>query len=168
LVPHGLALGRCLDCRLNELGEITHLIFEQSGEKDIRYVRCIGPMAIILAEDPITPASLPAVSSPTPPPAEHATSQQPEVPAPVISPPQSTAACAPPAEHEPPFPATNLPLTGRVLTCDITAADGTLLAYKGQIIDEALVEKAARMQRRVALVVHSRPALGDDDSTGSS
>ena len=49
-------------------------------------------------------------------------------------------------------------LLGRIITQQLTAPDGAILAQQGQVVDEALIDAATRAQRRVALTVHSRPA----------
>ncbi len=124
--------GRCLDAELNEAGAVLRLRFSSGLMAPAAAIACIGPEAVILSSNPgAEPSAVHTPSTPADPPAT------PAVPA------VSEAAS---------------PLLGRVITQELTAPDGTILAQQGQVVDQALIDAATRAQRRVALTVHSRPA----------
>ena len=123
------AAGRCLDAELDADGAVLQLRFSSGLTAPAAAVACVGPEAVILS---------------------HSQPSRPEEPEAL---PRAAEASTPPSISE-----AASPLLGRVITQQLTAPDGTILAQQGQVVDEALIDAATRAQRRVALTVHSRPA----------
>lgn len=121
--------GRCLDAELDADGTVLRLRFASGLTALAAAIACVGPEAVILSHN--QPARV--AETDTPPPAA----------GPAVT---------------PPAPEASSPLLGRIITQQLTAPDGTILAQQGQVVDEALIDAATRAQRRVALTVHSRPA----------
>ncbi len=120
--------GRCLDAELDADGAVLQLRFASGLTAPADAVACVGPEAVILSRSQPARPAAPAASPATEPPVP---SPAPEAPS---------------------------PLLGRIITQQLTAPDGAILAQQGQVVDEALIDAATRAQRRVALTVHSRPA----------
>jgi hypothetical protein len=138
--PGNPSPGRCTDIQLDDLGRFTGLIFDGKTLLPMERIACAGEDVIVLHpalhqdQAPESSAETFTVSAPAP---DHST----------ISPEKADTA----------------PLAGRVVTRTLLDAAGNILAREGQVIDQALIDAAARAQRRVALLVHSRPSSLSSD-----